>query len=130
MDEWSAQRGILPRGVERDRTGGFDSASPVLWSMRLTEQGFEFLFDFVGVREAAGLRFGKEHLAVERYLKDPATAGNQRHAARQLLGVVVQDALRQPGGSTEIPSRRAIRNAHARILCCGHSLCLLSPFIW
>ncbi len=95
-----------------------------------TEQSFELLLDFVGIREAAGLRFGKEYVTVERHFEYAPAARYQRHSSRQVISVIVKDTLRQPGGSIEIPSRGAIGDAHARILKGGHSLCLLSPLIW
>jgi len=93
------------------------------------EQGFELLFDFVGIREAARLRFGEEHLAVECHVEHAPTARHKCYSSRQVISIIVQDALRQPGGSIQVPSRGAIGDAHARILIRGHSLCLLSPFV-
>ena len=75
----------------------------------------DLLFDLVHLREAVSSTLGKDLLPVEEDFERSRFAGGHRHRP-QLIVVVVQQVLRQTGGSSKIPSGGAVLDPHGRLL--------------
>jgi hypothetical protein len=75
----------------------------------------DLLFDLVRLWKAVDGLLGKDLLPVEVDLERPGFAGGDRDAL-DLIGVIVQQVLRQTGGSREVPSGGAVLDPHHRFL--------------
>ena len=80
-----------------------------------THQFTDLLFDLVHLGEAVSSTLGKNLLPVEEDFERSRFAGGHRHRP-QLIVVVVQQVLRQTGGSSKIPSGGAVLDPHGWLL--------------
>gem|GEM_PF-6643083 len=71
-------------------------------------------FGLVRFGESPGLDLREDKVVTDLDLEDPTTAREQRHAARQVVLIIVKDVLRQTGGSFQISSGRAVGDRDAR----------------
>ncbi len=70
------------------------------------------LFDFVLFRKAIGRLLGEDKLIAKGDFKDPDLARQQEDPTGNLLVVIMEDILRQTGGTRQIPSGGAVRDPH------------------
>src|SRR5579884_3484263 len=76
------------------------------------KQRADLILDLVLLREPLQPFLREDRLAVEADLEDAAATRDERQT-RQVIGVVVEDMLRQTGGAFQVPSRRAVFDPHA-----------------
>ncbi len=72
----------------------------------------QLLFDFVLFRKAIGRRLGEDEPIAKGDFKDPSLARQQVDTTGDLLVVIMEDILRQTGGTRQIPSGGAVRDPH------------------
>ena len=95
------QKAPLPLLWERGWSGGD-------FTIELRADQFtDLVFDLVGLREAVEGVLGKDLLPVEKDFERSCSTGGNRHSPELIL-VVMQQVLRQTGGSSEIPSGGAV----------------------
>ena len=73
------------------------------------------IFDFVRLGEAVERMFREDLSSIQEDFECSDRTGSDGDPS-QVVGVIVQQVLRQTGGSREIPSRRAIFDAHKGFL--------------
>ena len=78
--------------------------------LRLDQSAY-LLFNFVHLGEAVQSVLGKDLPPVEEDFERSRLAGSDRHPS-QLVLVIVQQVLRQTGGSGKIPSGSAVLDPH------------------
>lgn len=86
---------------------GHEIAAPL--TLR-AEKALDLLFDFVHLRESIERMFGEELLLIQEDLKGARLTGRNGHASEMRVEIV-QEILRQTGGSGEIASGRAVLDA-------------------
>jgi hypothetical protein len=79
------------------------------------DQFADLLFDLVHLGEAIQGVLREDLLSIEEDFEGSRLAGGDRHPP-QLFVVVVQQILRQTGGSSEIPSGGAVLDPHQWLL--------------
>ena len=79
------------------------------------DQFADLFFDLVHLRKAIQGVLGEDLSPVEKDFERSRLAGGNRHRP-QLFVVIVQQILRQTGGSSEIPSGGAVLDPHHRLL--------------
>ena len=79
------------------------------------DQFADLLFDLVHLGEAVQSVLGENLLPVEEDFERSGVTGGHRHRPK-LLVIIVQQVLRQTGGSREIPSGGAVLDPHHRLL--------------
>ena len=72
----------------------------------------QLLFNFVLFRKAIGRLLGEDEPIAKGDLKDPSLARQQVDTTGDLLVVIMEDILRQTGGTRQIPSGGAVRDPH------------------
>lgn len=82
------------------------------------DQFADLFFDLVHLWKAVQNVLGKDLLPVEEDFERSGVTWGHRHRL-QLIVVVVQQVLRQTGGSCQIPSGRAVLDPHGRLLSIG-----------
>jgi hypothetical protein len=85
------------------------------------------LFDLVRFRKAVERVLRKDLLSIQEDFERPGLAGSDGDPT-EVVGVIMQQVLRQTGGAREIPSRRAVFDADEWFLgrgAGGHFFCLL-----
>jgi hypothetical protein len=87
----------------------------VNFSKLRTDQFADLLFDLVHLGEAVRSTLGKDLPPVEKDFERSRFAGGYRHRP-QVIVVVVQQVLRQTGGSSEIPSGGAVLDPYGWLL--------------
>jgi hypothetical protein len=75
----------------------------------------DLFFDLVDLREAVEGVLGKDLLPIQKDFERSRRAGGHSHRP-QLIGVIVQQVLRQTGGSSKIPSGGAVLDPHGGFL--------------
>ena len=78
------------------------------------EKFSELLLDFVRFGEPVVLQFRKDLFPVEEDFKRTAFSWDDGHAARELLVIIVEEVLRQTGGSSKVTSRGAVFDPYRR----------------
>jgi hypothetical protein len=79
------------------------------------DQLADLLFDLVHLRKAIQGVLGEDLSPVEKYFERSRLTGRNRHRP-ELFVVIVQQILRQTGGSREIPSGIAVLDPHHWLL--------------
>ena len=79
------------------------------------DQFADLLFDLVHLGESVSSALGKDLLPVEKNFERSRFAGGHRHRP-QVIVVVVQQVLRQTGGSSQIPSGGAVLDTYSWLL--------------
>jgi hypothetical protein len=83
------------------------------------EQGFDLFFDLIRLRKALQRLLGEDLPAIEKDLERSRFPGSDGDTP-DFLGIVMEQVLRQTGGSGKISSGGAVFDPHQRFLlgCC------------
>ena len=74
----------------------------------------ELLLDLIGFRETVVLQFREDLFPIEEDFERSGLSGDDGHAARELLVVIMKEVLRQTGGSSKVSSRGAVFDPYRR----------------